>query len=239
MAFNDGDFVKIEYSAWRAADGKMIYTTSRKLAEENDIYDKERVYVPQLVVIGKGSVIKGVEEIVRHMAVNETKSVELEPKDAFGDKNPDLVKVMPLSDFKKRDMSPYPGMQLDIDNMVAVVKSVNSGRVVIDANHPLAGERLKYEIRLVARLDRDDEKAKALAEAFTLAPDSVAISGAQMSVKFGDKVVKNSRFMVNKSDFVNATLQYMPHIERVVVEEDYVKPKEGKKEAETESEEEQ
>ncbi len=239
MSFNDGDFVKIEYSAWRLADGKMIYTTSRKLAEENDIYDKERLYVPQLVIIGKGSVIKGVENAVRTMGANETRSVELEPRDAFGDKNPDLVKVMPLSDFKKRDLSPYPGMQLDIDNMVAVVKSVNSGRVVVDANHPLAGEKLKYEIRLVAKLDKDDEKARALAEAFTLAPDSVAISGGQMNVKFGDKVVKNSRFMVNKSDFVNATLQYMPHIERVVVEEDYVKPKEGKKEAGTESEEEQ
>jgi FKBP-type peptidyl-prolyl cis-trans isomerase 2 len=221
LAFNNGDFVKIDYSAWRSADGKMIYTTSRKLAEENDIYDKERVYVPQLVIIGKGSVIKGVEDVVKTMGINESKSVELEPKDAFGDKNPDLVKVMPIGDFKKKDVVPYPGMQLDIDNMVAVVKSVNSGRVVIDANHPLAGERLKYEIRLVAKLDKDDEKVRALAEAFTLVPDSVSVTGSQMKVTFGDKVEKNSRFLVNKADFVNATLRYMAHIERVVVEEDY------------------
>lgn len=230
MAFNDGDFVKIEYSAWRVADGRMIYTTSRKLAEENDLFDKERAYVPQLVIIGKGSVIKGVENAVRSMGVNETKSVELEPGDAFGDKSPELVKIMPMAEFKKRDLNPYPGMQLDIDNAVAVVKSVNSGRVVVDANHPLAGERLKYEIKVVARLDGDDDRAKALAEAFSLKPDSVTVSGGQMKVIFGDKVEKNSRYLVNKSDFVNAVMAYLGHIDRVVVEEDYAKPKEGKKE---------
>jgi FKBP-type peptidyl-prolyl cis-trans isomerase 2 len=234
LAFNDGDFVKIEYSAWRLADGKMIYTTSRKLAEENDLFDKERAYVPQLVIVGKGSVIKGVENAVRSMGVNETKSVELEPRDAFGDKNPELVKVMPVGEFKKRDLNPYPGMQLDIDNAVAVVKSVNSGRVVVDANHPLAGERLRYEIRVVAKLDGDEERAKALAEAFSLKPDSVSVSGAQMRVTFGDKVEKNSRYLVNKSDFVNAVLLYLGHIERVAVEEDYARPKDEKKEKEQE-----
>ena len=228
MAFNDGDFVKIEYSAWRMADGKMIYTTSKTLAEDNGIYDNEHLYVPQLVIIGKGSIIKGVENVVKGMAVDETKSVELEPKDAFGEKNPDLVKVMPIADFKKKDVYPYPGMQLDIDNMVAVVKSVNSGRVVVDANHPLAGEKLKYEIKLVAKLASDDEKVKALAEAFSLVPDSVSVSGNQMKVTFGDKIEKNSRFLVNKADFVNATMRYMEHIEKVVVEEDYSKPKDKK-----------
>ena len=234
MAFNDGDFVKIDYSAWRVADGKMIYTTSKTLAEDNGIYDKEHMYVPQLVIIGKGSIIKGVENVVKGMAVSETKTVELEPKDAFGDKNPDLVKVMPIGDFKKKDVYPYPGMQLDIDNMVAVVKSVNSGRVVVDANHPLAGEKLKYEIKLVAKLAGDEENVKALAEAFSIAPDSVSVSGGQMKAVFGDKVEKTSRFLVNKADFVNATLRYMANIERVVVEEDYSKPKENKQQNEEE-----
>ncbi|VVB76931.1 Putative FKBP-type peptidyl-prolyl cis-trans isomerase [uncultured archaeon] len=229
MAFNDGDFVTIDYSAWRVGDGRLIYTTMKKLAEDNGILDKEANYVPQLVIMGKESVIKGVEKVVKTMNVSDSKTVEFEPKEAFGEKNPDLVKVLPLSDFKKRDMMPYPGMQLDIDNMVAVVKSVNSGRVVIDANHPLAGEKLKYEIKVVAKLDKEEDKVKAIAEAYSLKPDSVSVTGNQMKITFGEKIEKNSKYLVNKSDLVNSILRYMDKIEKVVVEEDYVKAKtEGK-----------
>ena len=140
MVFNDGDFVKVEYNAWRVADNMLVYTTSKKVAEENKVFDEEMHYVPQLIVIGKGTTVKGVENAVKTMNVNETKKVELQPKDAFGEKSAELVKVLPIADFKKRDIEPYPGMQLDIDGSVATIKSVNSGRVVVDANHPLAGE---------------------------------------------------------------------------------------------------
>ena len=83
------------------------------------------------------------------MSVGEEKKAELEPKDAFGERNPELARVMHLSDFRKRDMDPYPGMQVDIDGTVATVKSINSGRVLVDANHPLAGERMIYEVKLI------------------------------------------------------------------------------------------
>jgi FKBP-type peptidyl-prolyl cis-trans isomerase 2 len=229
LPFVDGDFVKIDYSAWRVADSKLAYTTIRKVAEENGMLDKDASYAPQLVIIGKGSVIKGVDDIVRSMSVNESKTVEIEPKDAFSERNPDLVRVLPLGDFKKRDIEPYPGMQLELDNMVAVVKSINSGRVVVDANHPLAGEKLKYEIKVVEKIDDDAGKAKALAEAFTLKPDAVSVTGGQMRVTFGDKVEKDSRFLVNKSNFVNSALRYMGKIEKIVVEEDYTRAKEEAK----------
>ncbi len=229
MPFIDGDFVKIDYSAWRVADNMLAHTTIRKVAEENGMLDKDASYAPQLVIIGKGSVIKGVDDAVRSMGVNESKTVEIEAKDAFSDRNPDLVRVLPLGDFRKRDIEPYPGMQLELDNMVAVVKSINSGRVVVDANHPLAGEKLKYEIKVVEKIDDDAGKAKALAEAFSLKPDAVSVSGGQMKVTFGDKVEKDSKFLVNKSNFVNSALRYMGKIEKVVVEEDYARAKEEAK----------
>jgi FKBP-type peptidyl-prolyl cis-trans isomerase 2 len=225
LPFSDGDFVRIDYSAWRIADNGLTHTTIRRVAEENGMLDKDATYAPQLVIIGKGSIIKGVEDAVRSMSVNESKTIEIGPKEAFGERDPDLVKVLPIGDFRKRDITPYPGMRLYIDNTVATVKSVNSGRVVVDANHPLAGERLRYEIRVVDKIDKDEDRVQALAEAFSLKPDSVEISGGRVRVAFGENVEKNSRFLVNKADLVNAVMSFMANVERVVVEEDYARPK--------------
>ncbi len=232
MVFNDGDFVKVEYNAWRVADNMLVYTTSKKVAEENKVFDEEMRYVPQLIVIGKGTTVKGVENAVKSMNVNETKKVELQPKDAFGEKSAELVKVLPMADFKKRDIEPYPGMQLDIDGSVATIKSVNSGRVVVDANHPLAGEKLLYEIKVVEKIEKDDEKVKAVAGMFSLTPDSVSVTGAAAKVVFGEKVKKDRDYLLGKSDFLNAAMSFMDKLEKISVEEDYVRMKPGDKKAE-------
>ncbi len=221
MAFKDGDFVRIDYTAWRGADSKLVYTTMRKVAEDSKEVDKDAAYAPQTVVIGKGNVIKGIEEALKGMSVSESKRVEIEPEAAFGAKNQELVKVMPLSDFRKRDIDPYPGMQLDLDGATATIKSVNSGRVIVDANHPLAGEKLVCEIKVLEQVSGDDAKIKALAGNFRLAPDSVSVADGTAKVLFGLAVEKNAAYLVRKSDFVDAVLRYMESIKRVDVEEQY------------------
>lgn len=225
MAFNDGDFVRVDYSAWRVADSKLIYTTIKKVAEQGGDLDKDAKYAPQLIVIGKGNAIKGVEDAIRAMSAGETKKVELAPKDAFGEKDTSLVKVMPLSDFKRREIDPHPGMQLDLDGAVATVKSVNSGRVIVDANHPLAGEKMLYEIKVVEKVDKDEDMVKALAENYNLVADSVLVNGGNVKVVFGEKVEKDAKYLVNKSDFVNALLRYMDKVTKVTVEEEHVRMK--------------
>jgi FKBP-type peptidyl-prolyl cis-trans isomerase 2 len=229
LVFNDGDFVKVEYNAWRVADNMLVYTTSKKVAEDNKVLDEDMNYVPQLIVIGKGTTVKGVEAAVKSMNVNETKKVELQPKEAFGEKSAELVKVLPIADFKKRDIEPYPGMQLDIDGSVATIKSVNSGRVVVDANHPLAGEKLLYEITVVEKVEKDEDKLKAVAGMFSLVPDSVSVTGASAKVAFGEKVKKDRDFLIGKADFLNAAMGYMDKLEKITVEEDYVRMKPDEK----------
>jgi FKBP-type peptidyl-prolyl cis-trans isomerase 2 len=237
LVFNEGDFVKVEYNAWRVADNKLVYTTSKKVAEDNQVFDEEATYAPQLVVLGKDTIIKGVEAAIKTMSVNETKKVELQPKDAFGEKAAELVKVLPLADFKKRDIAPYPGMQLDIDGGVATIKSVNSGRVVVDANHPLAGEKLLYEIKVVEKVEKDEDRIKAIAAMCSLVPDSVTVTGANIKVAFGEKIKKDRKYLIGKSDFLNTSMRLMEKVARITVEEDYARPsKTEAKEAEEEHE---
>lgn len=229
MSFKDGDFVKIEYTALRAADQRIVYTTDEKKAKDNGVHYENNRYGPQLVVIGKSNIIKGLAEELKNMNVSESKKLEIEPAKAFGERDSQLVRVMPISDFRARNMEPYPGMQLDLDGITATVKSVNSGRVMVDANHPLAGEKLIYEVKIISKIEKDDEKVKELAESFALKPKSVKIEGKKVELEVGSEVDKNSEYFVNKSSFVNSLLRDMDQVERIEIKEEYVRAKEEKK----------
>ncbi len=234
MAFKDGDFVKVEYSAWRMVDGSLVYTTDEKKAQDADIFDKDTRYGPQLVVIGKGMLIKSLEDAIRGMGLNETKTLELEPRDAFGERSQELVRVISIADFRKRDIEPYPGLRIDIDGLSATVKSVNSGRVLVDANHPLAGEKVRYEIKVVSQLSSEEDKVRSFAEMYKLAPAKIEIEGKTATLVFGTEIKKDANFLVNKSQAVSSILAYMEEIEKVVAKEEYEREKgkieEGKKE---------
>jgi FKBP-type peptidyl-prolyl cis-trans isomerase 2 len=223
MSFNDGDFVKVEYTARRISDNSLVFTTVEKIARDENAYNSETKYGPQLIVLGKQSAIWGVENTLRGMSVGESKKATLTPADAFGERNEQLVNVMRMSEFREKDINPYPGMQVDIDGRIATVKSVNSGRVVVDLNHPLAGETLLYDIKVIEKLESDSDKVKALAEHYSLKPDSVAVDAGVARVAFGEKVEKNTEYLVNKSAFAEGLLKYLDKLRKVVFEEEYVR----------------
>lgn len=227
MSFSEGDFVKIDYSARRASDNTLVYTTKEDIAKKEGTYSKDDKYGTQLVIVGKNSTIKGVDAAVKGMAVGEEKKVTIEPKDAFGERDERLVNVMHLSDFRNRDIDPKPGLRINIDGNIATVKSVNSGRVMVDANHPLAGETLLYEIKVVSKIDSSKEKVSALAEFYSLAPKSVEVEGGNAKIFFGDEVGKDSDYFVNKANFVDAVWRYLDVLTTVTVMEEYAKKKNG------------
>ena len=227
MSFNNGDFVKIEYTARRASDKSIVYTTVEKVAKEEGVYESNVNYRPQLVIVGMKSTIKGVEDTVKAMETGESKKVEFGPSEAFGERNEQLVNVMRMSDFRDKGVNPYPGMQLNIDGNVATVKSINSGRVVVDLNHPLAGERLLYEIQVVGKVSGDAEKIKALAEHYSVVPDSVSVDSGVAKVVFGGKVDKNTDYIVNKGALLESVFKYLEGVRKIVVVEEFERAKDA------------
>ena len=223
MSFNDGDFVKVDYTARRASDNSLVFTTVEKVAKDENAHSSETKYGAQLIVLGKATALKGVENTVKGMAVGESKKVTLTPADAFGERNEQLVNVMRIAEFREKDINPYPGMQINIDGSVATVKSVNSGRVVVDLNHPLAGETLTYDIKVTEKLDNDSDKLKALSEHYSLKPDAVAMKEGVAHISFGGKIEKNSEYLVNKSALAEGILKYLDNVQKVVFEEEYVR----------------
>ncbi len=227
MSFKDEDFVEIEYSAWNASDNRLVSTTDEKRAKEADIYDSNAAYGPTLIVIGSGGAISGLDRELRGMNIGETRKFTFAPDDAFGERHEELVKVMPLSAFRAREIDPYVGMRVNIDNMSVTVKSINSGRVVVDGNHPYAGKSIVYEVKIIKNLTSENEKIEALGKAYSLKPTNTTVKGGTAEVSFDGNVKKDADYFMNKARMLASVFANLKGIEKVLVHEEYLRQKES------------
>jgi FKBP-type peptidyl-prolyl cis-trans isomerase 2 len=218
-----GDFIKIDYSARLAAINQLFDTTSMEKAKEEKIFDEHSSYSPLLVVVGKGHVIKGLDEALEGMSLGEEKKLEIPPEKGFGIRDPNLVKILPIAEFKKRDINPFPGMSIDLDGAKAIVRSVSGGRVMVDLNHALAGEKLVYEFKIVEKLDTLDSRIKAMLERFNLKNSEFKVDNDILEVSFPKEIKKDVNFVINKSNLIASLLQLVNEIKKIKVVEEYDK----------------
>ena len=133
-----GDKVKVHYH------GKL---------RSGETFDTSQGREPLEFTVGDGQVIKGFDEGVMGMQVGDKRTVEIEVIDAYGEKNEDMIVEFPRAQFPP-EMKPEVGMQLMMNNgqgqsFPVVVKEVKEDSVLLDANHPLAGQDLIFDIELV------------------------------------------------------------------------------------------
>jgi peptidylprolyl isomerase len=98
-------------------------------------------------------VIAGFDNGVTGMSVGEKKTIEIPVDEAYGAKQDDLLMEFPKTNFPA-DMVPEVGMQLNMSNgsgqnFPVVIREVKDDVVVLDANHPLSGEDLVFDLELV------------------------------------------------------------------------------------------
>lgn len=163
MGFNDGDFLLIEYTIRVKETGTIIDTTSEELAKKENIYESGRVYGPILVVLGKGWINSVVEEALKDMDIGGEKEVEVPPEKAFGRRDPSKVKVFSIREFRRRNIDVKVGDVIEVGGERGIVKSISGGRVVVDFNHPLADKTLVFKVRVVDKIEKLEDKVRALA----------------------------------------------------------------------------
>lgn len=83
------------------------------------------------------------------------------------------MRLIPLNVFKKKEIMPFPGMSVNIDDLIGIVRSVSGGRVIVDFNHPLAGKEIEYEVEILEKIEKKEEKAKLIADYFELKTDKI------------------------------------------------------------------
>ncbi|RLG20115.1 peptidylprolyl isomerase, partial [Candidatus Micrarchaeota archaeon] len=94
VQMKEGDWVLIDYTGRRASDNSVVETTSEEVAKKEGVYNEKMIYRPNLVVLGKQTTLKGIEEALMGMKVGESKQLELRPEKAFGSRDPSLTRVM-------------------------------------------------------------------------------------------------------------------------------------------------
>jgi FKBP-type peptidyl-prolyl cis-trans isomerase 2 len=133
-----GDKVKVHYHG-RLTDG----TT----------FDSSEGRQPLEFEVGSGMVIKGFDDGVTGMSVGEKKTINIPSQEAYGPRQEEMVIEFPRSNFPP-DIQPEVGMALQMhgengQELPVVITEVNEDTVKLDANHPLAGEELVFDIELV------------------------------------------------------------------------------------------
>ncbi|MEO2154907.1 MAG: hypothetical protein ABGW69_03820 [Nanoarchaeota archaeon] len=96
----------------------------------------------------------------------EGEKVSLTIKNAYGEKNPDLIQIMPLSLLRKQGINPIPGLIIRVGEIEGIIKSISGGRVIIDFNHPLAGKDIDFEVEIIKKFNSSFDFAKELIESF-------------------------------------------------------------------------
>lgn len=133
-----GDTVKVHYT------GRL---------DDGTVFDSSREREPLEFTLGSGQVIDGFDAAVAGMAVGETKEARLEAGDAYGLRRDDLLIEVPreqLPDSVAVEVGTRLQLQQPDGRAVPVtVSELDDASVTLDANHPLAGEALTFELELV------------------------------------------------------------------------------------------
>ncbi|MCC7561178.1 MAG: peptidylprolyl isomerase, partial [Methanobacterium sp.] len=119
-------------------------------------------YGPISIIVGGGHVLKGMEEALVDMEEGGEKTIELPPEEAFGERDPNLIQLVPMSEFKKQGIKPQVGMAITSEGNTGIIRSVSGGRVRLDFNHELAGKNLEYQVKVVEIIEDDTEKVKSM-----------------------------------------------------------------------------
>jgi peptidylprolyl isomerase len=119
-----------------------------------ETFDKSEGREPLEFEVGSGMVIKGFDDGVTGMTVGDKKTVNIPADEAYGPQNPDMVIEMPKDRFPK-DMEIEIGMPLAMSDgqgqqFQVVIKEIKDEVVMLDANHPLAGQDLIFDLELVS-----------------------------------------------------------------------------------------
>ena len=137
-----------------AKNGDTVAIHYRGSLDDGSVFDSSEGRDPLQFEVGSGQIIPGLDAEIPGMKVGDSKTVVVEPDQAYGQIMPDAKQTVPRADIP--DSIPLEvGMPLQVQTQqgqdISVrVAEISDEAVVLDANHPLAGETLKFEIELVS-----------------------------------------------------------------------------------------
>jgi FKBP-type peptidyl-prolyl cis-trans isomerase SlyD len=137
----------------KVEDQKVVGIEYTLFLEDGSIEDSTEGEEPLYFMYGNGDIIPGLEKALDGLEVGAEKTVEIESDDAYGPLDEEAFEEMSLKDFP-------PDFQLEVgfpfymvdeegNHIPAVVHEIKDKTVIMDLNHPLAGHKLKFQVKVV------------------------------------------------------------------------------------------
>jgi len=207
----EGSFIRIDYVGRIVESREIFDLTKEDVAKKENIFNPEVNYGPVPIIIGAEVAVKGLENELKKMNVGDKKKILVKPEEAFGERKTEFIKLIPISEFKKQNIDPYPGMPVSISRLRGRVISVSGGRIRVDFNHPLAGKSLEYDVEIKEEITDQKEQIKAILEFFLKKKDNeIIIENETAKIK-----VKEEISGTTKKTIANMIMKWVKNIKKI------------------------
>ncbi len=137
-----------------AAPGDTVHVHYTGKLDDGTVFDSSRKREPLEFTIGAGGILPGFEEAVTGLEPGQTASAHIPAAEGYGERDDQRVINVPREQLPA-GMEPQIGQKLQMkgdggQTMVVTVTQTNDEAITLDANHPLAGKDLSFEIELVS-----------------------------------------------------------------------------------------
>lgn len=228
MPFEKGDFVLIDYVGKVSETGEVFDTTMEDVAKKEGLYREGGLYEPNLVAIGENWVLKALDESLLNLELEKTEKIEISPEKAFGNRDPEKIKRYPLRKLTSQGVTPQVGMRIEVDGRLAIVRTIGSGRVLLDFNPTLAGRTLVYEVTIRKKLGTAEEKVAALIHRripqIPIEKFSLEIGKEQVAINVPEEAFYVEGLQISKRDIFLDTQRFFPEKKTVMFIETFKKP---------------
>ena len=158
MTFKKGQLILLDYTAKIKDSGEVFETTIEDEAKKHSLHESNIKYMPKLVSVGEGWVLKGLDDALSETTSGDKKTIEVSPDKGFGERDKGKVRMIPLRKLGEDAEKVSVGDTVEIDNKKGIIRYIGSGRVQVDYNHRYAGNTILYDINIKKSLDSDDDK---------------------------------------------------------------------------------
>lgn len=135
------------------ADGSTVKVHYTGTLDDGTVFDSSKERGPLEFTLGEGKVIPGFEAAVKNMEIGQSRTVTIPADEAYGQHRKDLLVPIEKKHLPK-DLEPEVGQKLQMQTAsgqmsIVTITEVGENEITIDANHPLAGKDLTFELELV------------------------------------------------------------------------------------------
>ncbi len=160
MVITKNDFVEIEFTG-KITRTEEIFDTNIESDAKKAKMDLKNIK-PFVMAVGHKMLPPGLDTDLIGKETETEYSVDIKPEDAFGKRNPQMIRMIPSKHFHEQKINPVRGMQLALDGQLVKILSSDKGRTLVDFNNPLAGKPVTYIYKINKIVTDQEEKINAM-----------------------------------------------------------------------------